>query len=194
MYHENDIHQPSLGGLFKTILAFTFIAVYAVMSVNTGDLLWFWPKFESQPSSLLVHCYGEDVAITPASQHFAPLVEILNASLSGEKRWDPLSMSQATYDEYRTSPVMLTIEVYYPEPVRVHTQTAYFSNVDILVIPLDARHSNYNTIFGRSLAGDAAAGSLHVASIEALRVYLFSQGLCQQPDESLWGQQPGQDE
>ena len=179
MYRETYLNQPSLGGLLKTILAFTVIAVYAVISINTNDLLWFWPRFESQPASMVVHCYGQDVEITPASQHFSPLVKIVNATLSGEKRWDPLSLSQATYDEYLTDPSMLTLEVYYPETVRIHTQTTYFSNVDILVIPLDARHSDYNTIFGRTQAGDSAAGSLHVASIEQLNVYLYAQGLCQ---------------
>jgi hypothetical protein len=42
------------------------------------------------------------------------------------------------------------------------TQTAYFSNVTSW-LSAGRRHSNYNTIFGRSLTGDTAAGSLHVA-------------------------------
>jgi hypothetical protein len=90
MYHENDIHQPSLGGLFKTILAFTFIAVYAVMSVNTGDLLWFGPS--SVASSLLVHC-SEDVAITPTGT--SPAGRDRQCQPVGEAL-GPLSMSQDT--------------------------------------------------------------------------------------------------
>lgn len=183
MYSNNDARQPSILRLLLTIVVFVVITFYAVISLNTRDLLWFWPKFENQPTRILVHCYGEDVEITTASQNFDPLTDIINRTLSGEKRWDPLSLSQVTYDEYRTSTRMLTMEVYYPDAVRFHTQTAYFSNVDILVIPLDARHSTYNTLFGRTQEGDHAAGSLHVDSLDDLRAYLYTHGICHPSSE-----------
>jgi hypothetical protein len=189
MSPEHEAHQPSIGGLILTILLFVLITVYGVISLNTRDLLWFWPKFENQPTSILVHCYGEDVEITTASQNFDPLTDLINRTLSGEKRWDPLSLSQATYEEYRTSPSVLTMEVNFSESVRIHTQTAYFSNVDILVIPLDARHSTYNTLFGRTQAGDQAAGSLHVDSLDELRAYLYTHAICHPPSNSQVEQQ-----
>jgi hypothetical protein len=189
MSPENDARQPSVWGMLRTTLLFIIITVYAVISLNTRDLLWFWPKFENQPTSILVHCYGEDVEITTASQNFAPLTEVINRTLSGEKRWDPLSLSQVTYDEYRTSPSVLTMEVFFPESVRVHTQTTYFSNVDILVIPLDARHSTYNTLFGRTEDGKTAAGSLHVDSLDELCAYLYTHAICYPPSNSQVDQQ-----
>ena len=189
MSPEHEARQPSILGLILTILLFVLITVYGVISLNTRDLLWFWPKFENQPTSILVHCYGEDVEITDASQNFEPMTDMLNRTLSGEKRWDPLSLSDATYAEYRTSPGVLTMEVFVPESVRVHTQTAYFSNVDILVIPLDARHSTYNTLFGRTQEGDQAAGSLHVDSLDELRAYLYTHAICHPPSSSQVEQQ-----
>ena len=189
MSPENDVRQPSVWGLLGTIVLFVFITVYGVISLNTRDLLWFWPKFENQPTSILVHCYGEDVEITTASQNFDPLTDVINRTLSGEKRWDPLSLSDATYEEYRSSPGVLTMEVNFPEAVRIHTQTAYFSNVDTLVIPLDARHSTYNTLFGRTQAGDQAAGSLHVDSLDELRAYLYTHAICHPPPSSQVEQQ-----
>jgi len=184
MSPEHEARQPSILGLISTIVLFVLITVYGVISLNTRDLLWFWPKFENQPARILVHCYGEDVEITSASQFLDPMAQILNRTLSGEKRWDPLSLSEITFDEYRTSSRMLTVEVYYPDPVRIHTQTAFFSNVDILVIPLDARHSASNTLFGRTQAGDQAAGSLHVESLDDLRGYLYTHGICHPSSES----------
>lgn len=184
MSPEHEARQPSILGLISTIVLFVLITVYGVISLNTRDLLWFWPKFENQPTRILVHCYGEDVEITDASQNFEPMTDMVNRTLSGEKRWDPLSLSDATYAEYQTSPGVLTMEVFFPESVRVHTQTAYFSNVDILVIPLDARHSTYNTLFGRTQAGDQAAGSLHVDSLDELRAYLYTHAICHPPSNS----------
>ena len=184
MSSKNEVRQPSIWGLLWTILLFVLITVYGVISLNTRDLLWFWPKFENQPTSILVHCYGEDVEITTASQNFDPLTDVINRTLSGEKRWDPLSLSEATYEEYRTSPGVLTMEVNFPEAVRIHTQTTFFSNVDTLVIPLDARHSTYNTLFGRTQAGDQAAGSLHVDSLDELRAYLYTHAICHPPSSS----------
>ena len=181
MYTESKVRQPSVWGIIGTTLVFIIVTFYAVISLNTRDLLWFWPKFENQPDRILVHCYGEDVEITAASQNFDPMSDVINDTLSGEKRWDPLSLSEATYDEYRTSPRMMTLEVYFPEPVRIHTQTAFFSNVDILVIPLDARHSAHNTLFGRTQAGDQTAGSLHVDSLDDLRAYLYTHAICHPP-------------
>jgi hypothetical protein len=178
MYPEKEVRQPSILGLLSTILVFMVVIVYAVVAFSTRDVLWFWPKFENQPTSIVVHCYGQDVEITSASQDLDPLAKLINRALSGEKRWDLLSLSEVTYEEYRTSPRMLSMEVYYPESVRVHTDTAFFSNVDVLVIPLDARHSNYNTLFGRTQAGEQTAGSLHVESLDDLRVYLLSHGIC----------------
>ena len=178
MNTKNDDRQPSVWGLIRTIVIFTVVTFYAVIAFNTRDALWFWPKFENQPSRILVHCYGEDVEVTTASQNFDRMTDIINRTLSGDKRWDPLSLSEATYDEYRTSLNSMTVEVYYPDPVRVHSQTAFFSNVDILVIPLDARHSNYNTLFGRTEDGNQAGGSLHVDSLDELRAYLYTHGIC----------------
>ena len=184
MSTKNEARQPSVLGLLSTILLFVLFTVYGVISLNTRDLLWFWPKFENQPTSILVHCYGEHVEITPASQNFDPMTDMINRTLSGEKRWDPLSLSEATYEEYRTSPGVLTMEVNFSESVRIHTQTTFFSNVDVLVIPLDARHSSYNTLFGRTQAGDQAAGSLHVDSLDELRAYLYTHAICHPPTSS----------
>ena len=97
MSPESDVRQPSIWGLIRTTLLFIIITVYAVISLNTRDLLWFWPKFENQPTSILVHCYGEDVEITTTSGNFDPLTDVINHTLSGEKRWDLLCLSYATF-------------------------------------------------------------------------------------------------
>ncbi len=186
MYQETYANQPSVGNLIRIAVVIIVILAYGAIALNTGDMLWFWPKFNEKPNAVTIHCYGEDIKLDPYTEQFRELTQLVNKSLSGSKRWDPLSLSDITYEEYLTHPNMMTMEVSYPSSVRIHTETMYFSNVDTLIIPLDARHATSNSIFGRNQAGDPAAGSLHVESIEPLKDYLHNQGICQPPDESWW--------
>ena len=105
------------------------------------------------------------------------MVDLVNNSLTGRKRWDSLSLSNVTYQDYQSHPQMMVVEFTYPEPVRVHSRYKFFSNVDRLIIPLVGRHSQTNAIFGRR-AQYPAAGSFHVDDLSAIKDYLEKQELC----------------
>jgi hypothetical protein len=186
MYSETYKNQPSVAGLLVIAAVIIVVLTFAVIALSTGDILWFWPRNDNQPSAIVVHCYSENVTVDPRSGHFAEINSIVNEALSGQKRWDPLSLSDITYQEYLTHPNMMTLEVTYPKPVRIHTNTAFFSNVDTLLIPLDARHSAKNVVFGRTLAGHPAAGSLFVDQTDSVREYLSEQGICEILSDSWW--------
>jgi hypothetical protein len=153
------------------------VAVYAIISLATGDWMWFSANFDETPNSILVHCYGQTTEISPGTFEFSALTEIVNESMSGRKRWDSLSLSEVTYQEYQTNPQMKAIEIFYPEPVRVHTANRFFSNVNNLIIPLEGRHAQTNPVFGRN-NGVPAAGSLHLQSTERFNEFLHYQDLC----------------
>jgi hypothetical protein len=55
-----------------------------------------------------------------------------------------------------------------------------------LLIPLDARHSAKNVVFGRTEAGHPAAGSLFVSQTDLVRDYLSDQGICEMANDSWW--------
>lgn len=186
MYPENYKNQPSLLKLLIISAVIIVILAYAVIAMNTGDLMWFSSRNDNQPSAIVVHCYSEDVKLDPNSSHYAEINTIVNDALSGQKRWDPLSLSELTYEEYMMHPNMMTLEVTYPKPVRIHTNTAFFSNVDTLLIPLDARHSTKHVVFGRTQAGHPAAGSLFVESTDLVKEYLSLQGICEVAHDSWW--------
>ncbi|HLE15122.1 MAG TPA: hypothetical protein VI776_10260 [Anaerolineales bacterium] len=167
-----------------SLLKFLFIMVivvagliYFFVSMGTGDWLWFSKNFAETPSTMVVYCYGETVQIEPGSGHFLALSEIMKSTLSGEKRWDSLSMSAETYQEYRSSPDAVAIEFFFPEAVRVHSRFKFFSNVDNLIIPLEGRHAITNPVFGRN-DGLTTAGSLHLNSVKPFRDYLQDQQIC----------------
>lgn len=156
------------------------VIFYLVIFVNTGDAQWFVGTFDGTPNKIVVHCFGTDLEFSPVDEHFEPLNELVNESISSDKRWDPLSLSDATYQDYQTHPGMMTLEMTYSPAVRVHSNTKYFSNVDTLIIPLVGRHSQYNTIFGR-YNDEINAGSFHVESTAQMTEYLAAQGICKEP-------------
>ena len=151
--------------------------IYFMIALNTGDLLWLSPVFNYQPQTITVHCFGEDVFLQYDSAEFDSMVDLVNGSLTGRKRWDPLSISDVTYQEYQSHPQMMVVELTYPEPIRVHSRYKFFSNVDRLIIPLVGRHAQSNAIFGR-WAQFPAAGSFHVDDLSALKEFLAENELC----------------
>jgi hypothetical protein len=154
--------------------------IYGIIALNTGDWLWFSPVFDYQPSAMTVYCFGEKVSIPAGSDHFSALVEIVNQTLSGRKRWDSLTMSDETYREYQTDPDMMVVELAYPAPIRVHSRYKYFSNVDKIIIPLLGRHAQTKAVFGRRF-DFPAAGSFHVETTAPIMDYLVEKDLCTPP-------------
>jgi hypothetical protein len=169
---------PSL--LQVAVIAIVGVALLAflVISFNTGDLLWFLPTFNGLPANMVVHCYGQDVVIEAGNPSYQAVNEAVNSSLSGSKRWDSLSMSDITYEEYQTSPSVMVIELRYDPPTRIHSIYKFYKNVDTIVIPLDGRHASTNAVFGH-LRGYMIAGSLHVDSMEPIVNALAEEGICQ---------------
>lgn len=175
--------QPSSPSLLKmagmAILAILPI-VYGVIALNTGDLLWISPVFSAEPDAIVIHCYGNDVPVEPGSRGFTQITNLVNGALSGTKRWDQLSLSEATYQDYLHSSEMMVLELDYSQPVRVHSQYKFFSDVDTLLIPLDGRHASTNAVFALR-QGKADAGSMHIESNAPLVEYMAAENLCRKP-------------
>lgn len=177
-------NTPSILNIFWIVIVSVVLIAYGVISLSTRDPLWFWPKFDNKPDHIVLHCYGENMVVDPYSEGFTEITQLVNQTLSGSKRWDPLSLSDTTYQDYLTDSKMMTLELDYPRAVRVHSDTLYFSNVDTLIIPLDGRHAAKNAIFGRTNEGEPVAGSLIVEKTSTLRNYLAGIGLCESPNTS----------
>lgn len=151
--------------------------IYLIIALNTGDLLWASPVFNYEPSSIVIHCFGEDVYLEAGSGAFIAMTDLVNRSLTGRKRWDSLSLSDSTYQDYQSHPQMMVVELFYSEPIRIHSRFKFFSNVNRIIIPLVGRHAQLNSVFGR-LNDFPAAGSFHVNDLTPLKVYLSENGLC----------------
>lgn len=169
--------QPSLLKMVGLSVLLIVPFIYLMIAMSTGDLLWASPVFNERPEAIVVHCYGTDTPVEPGTTQFEELNLLVGETLTGRKRWDPLTMSEVTYQEYQTHPSMMVLELYYGESIRIHSRYKYFSNVRNLVIPLEGRHANTNAIFGRNL-NLSTAGSFHVESMEALKEYLATENIC----------------
>ena len=175
--------KPSSPSLLKAgisgVVIFGLI-IFAVIAMNTGDLLWFYPVFKEVPVGIIVHCYGTDVEVKPGKPAFELVNNAVNTSLTGSKRWDDTSMSDVTYQEYQASPTMMVIELRYDPPATIHSQYAFFKDVNWLIIPLDGRLAATNAVFART--GDFTnSGSYHVKSTAAIVTALQEQGICTKP-------------
>jgi hypothetical protein len=107
-------------------LAIVGFLLFSVVAMNTRDLLWFMPTFKEVPVGITVHCYGKDAEVKPGEPAFEAVTSAVNDSMSGSKRWDQTSMSDATYEEYKTSPKVMVIELQYDPPAVVHSAIRLF--------------------------------------------------------------------
>lgn len=175
--------KPSSPSLLKaglTGLVIVGLLLFAVVSMNTRDLLWFVPTFNEIPVEILVHCYGKDVEVKPGETAFEAVNNAVNTSLTGTKRWDETSMSDVTYEEFKTSPKVFVLELHYDPPVTIHSQYAYFKSVNWLIIPLDGRSAETRAVYGRT-GGFTNPGSYHINSTAPIAAALQEQGICSKP-------------
>ena len=164
--------------LLVTILFVAAFAFFAI-ALNTQDVLWFWPIYDELPRQMIVHCYGSDIEVEPSSAFEAVNIAV-NDTLSGRKRWDQLTMSDETYQDYQDSPTMMVLELVYDPSVRIHSFYSFYKRITQIIIPLDGRHASTNAIFGR-LGDYNLSGSFHVNSIAPILEAVQENGICQMP-------------
>ncbi len=178
--------EPSLGksvSLINFILTIALAAVFFVyftIAAYTKDAIWFWPVFDAQPGQIVIHCYGVESVLDGVSPDGQAITSMVNEQLSGDKRWGELTLRKETYDDYLNSPRMLVLELFYPEPVRVHSKSPFFSGINSLLIPLDGRYADQFIIFGLR-DRKATGGSFYVETNQPLIDYLARTGLCTKP-------------
>jgi hypothetical protein len=163
-------------------MAVLFLAplIYGIIALNTGDLLWVSPVYNYQPQTITIYCFGGDVYLESGSADFEQMTELVNQSMTGRKRWDSLSLSDATYEDYQSHPQMMVVELTYSNPIRVHSRYKFFSNVDRIIIPLVGRHAQSNAVFGRRL-NFQIPGSFRVDDMKPVKDYLAENDLCVEP-------------
>ena len=172
--------KASLLNFLLTILLVVAGSLYLVLAAYSRDLLWFWPKFSAQPMQIILSCYGQKSIVEGTSEEALALRTLVNGQISGKKRFDPLNLTESTQAYYRNDPGVVTMEVVYSEPIRIHLPNMFFTNITSILIPLDGRYAHSAIVFGL-IDGIPAGGSLHVGSNQPIIDYLTRAGLCFKP-------------
>jgi hypothetical protein len=167
----------SLWGFLLTIVLVVAGAVYTLKAAYSRDPLWFWSGFEAMPSQVVIRCHDRTVILGSASPDTGGIAALVNQQLSGRKRFDPMSLSDATFAYYQTDPGVVTLELIYAEPVRVHLPNMYFTNITSFLIPLEGRYADTAILFGL-IDGRPAGGALHVETNQPIVDYLAGATLC----------------
>jgi len=151
--------------------------LYLVVAGYSHDIAWFWPRFDHMPNQVIIRCYGRELQLEGTSAEAEAIALLVNAQISGDKRFDPMNLTAPTYDYYRSDPGVVTLILAYAEPIRIHLPSMYFTNITSLLIPLDGRHASSSIIFGL-INGIPAGGSIHVKTNQPLIDYLAASALC----------------
>lgn len=176
-------HQQSAGrsasvlNFLVTIILAIVAFIYLSLTVYTKDALWFYPAFNAQPAFGFVQCYGNQVLLEEGSAHLAAIAALVNEQVSGDKRWDELNLTDETHEYYRTSDLVMVLELHYDEPQRIHSFSPFFSNFNALLIPLDGRHAEKNIMFSL-IQDNPSGGSFHLATFAAVVSYIENNDLC----------------
>jgi hypothetical protein len=170
----------SLLDFLLTIGLVIIVFIYLMLAAYSRDLVWFWPKFDELPVQVLVRCHGQERRLEGTSAEAQEIAWMLNEQISGDKRFDNLNLTTPTYEYYLTDPGVVTLELFYSEPVRIHLPNMYFSNITSLLLPLEGRYANTRIVFGL-INGVPAGGSFHVNSTQKIVDYLAESGLCTVP-------------
>jgi hypothetical protein len=169
--------KASLLDFLLTIILTTAGGLYLIMAAYSHDPLWFWPKFSDVPAQIIVRCYGSERTLEGNSKDGEEITRLVNDQISGDKRFDPLSLTDPTYDYYQSDPDVMTLELVYSYPVRVHFPNMFFTNITSFLIPLDGRYASSSIVFGL-INGVPAGGSFHVKSNQSIIDYLDRTALC----------------
>jgi len=117
--------------------------------------------------------------LTPDSPQLAEVAALVNRQLSGSKRWDQMTLAN-NLEYYRTNPEVLSLELTYAKPVRIHSYRVFFSGLDTLITPLEGATAETNPYFGLKGAFPTW-GALHVKDNQSIRDFIEKNGLCPHP-------------
>ena len=169
--------HASLLSFLLTIVLVMAGSVYLLKTAYSSDPLWFWPNFEEMPVQVVIQCHGRTNILEGTAPEAKNISALVNQQISGKKRFDPLSLTDATYTYYQTDPGVVTLELFYAGPVRIHMASMHFTNITSLLIPLEGRYADTATVFGL-IDRRPSGGSIHMDSNQPIIEYLSGLGLC----------------
>jgi len=129
------------------LILFIAAAFWVINTLNTGNPLWFLPfQPEYTPSRVIIHHYGESIELTEGMDGFLEIAAGLNDALSAFQNTSLVSIGlgdESLRDYYESE---FAVEVFYPRNIEFNLPIR-LRGVNVLLIPIDGRHSERNYVF-----------------------------------------------
>lgn len=156
-------------------IGFVLFIIYALISMNTRDWLWFMANTEiSEPVRIIVKNDGERLTYMPGDAEFerlAPVIETAISDLNNTALID-VGLSDNTLEDYNE--LYTVVEVHYDNPLKFGTHFRTGEPTELL-FPITGRHSGTGLFF-RGNKGEWHYGALRMADPAILYSELQAMG------------------
>jgi hypothetical protein len=160
------VKTPRFRDMIITVAAVLIGLVWFGIALPDRDWLWFLPIFSEEPSRIHLYRDGEKLILRPGDWGYEDVNEAINQMVRHVKAKEPLGISLESQQEYYDR--FSAVEVFYPEPVIIHTIQG-FPQADKYLIPQSGRHHELPRIFaGMQRRPDYRGGVLVLDSRESL--------------------------
>lgn len=158
--------KSNLGGFVLVLVLVVVALVYFGPVVLTGNLLWFLPIFDVEPTTIIVYREGEQITLYPGDPGFDEVTAASNALISKIKAvHSTFGISDVGLEDLRAKGT--AVELFYAEPLDFPSPVN-LGGPNQLLIPLSG-HYTINPVAIRGFDGDYWGAALRLGDLTALR-------------------------
>jgi hypothetical protein len=163
---ETEKRKPKIRDLVVSMVLGLVGLVWLGVAVPDQDWLWFLPVFNERATRIHLYRDGEELVLYPGDAGYEEVNEAINQIVRHIKAKESVGMSLESLEDYYTR--FSAVEVFYPEPVIIHTSHGY-PKADKYLFPQSGRHYDPPVVLaGLQTRVDYRVGALVLESRERL--------------------------
>jgi len=136
---------PNVRGPIIIFILITGALVWWVTSLTNDDLWWFWRSFTAQADWIVVYWDGETHMLFPGDPDYDEIMAVFADAVAHWSGYENgIGLSDENLARYRNEWRLL--ELYYNEPVTVHTRHL-FPEARTFFVPLSGTHAQSRRVF-----------------------------------------------
>jgi len=152
--------------MIGTVVAVLIVMVWFGVALPDRDWLWFVPIFNEEATRIHLYRDGEQIVLQPEDWGYDEVNEAINDVVRHIRAKEPLGMAPLTQEEFSTR--FSAVEVFYTEPVIIHTSHG-FPGADKYLFPQAGRYYDPPVVFaGMQRRPDYRGGVLVLGGREGL--------------------------